>query len=164
MASLKLQLQQLSMMHTSQIVNDPIAAEAEDMHDFINAMESSALLDSSPTKRARTSLFAYPFIEGSRVCPEQEEIAMLRDKLEKCIRKNEAAKAAAAEAYGEAAGQRRLARMFKLYAEEHKDRQDLGIKRRKKDGSKDKSTLCLNSLWITSIEALFHCIHLMMMT
>jgi len=102
MASLELHLQHLSMMHTSQIVNDPIATEAEDMLDFINAMDSSALLDSSPMERARTSLFAYPFIQRSRVCTEKEEIAILRDKLEKCMRENEAANATAAEAYVEA--------------------------------------------------------------
>ena len=88
-------------MNTSQVFNDPITTEAKDMHGFINAMDSSALLKSSPTKRARTSRFAYSFLpmEESSVSAEQQEISKLRDELEQCMREKKKAKAAAAEAY-----------------------------------------------------------------
>ena len=110
-ASLELQLQMRVMNTSSEIDDGPIAQqEVEDMHDFINAMDSSNVFVSSPTKRARTSLSAHPFssIEGSRGSIEQaEEISKLRHELEQCIRENEAAKAVAAEAYAVAVAAKR---------------------------------------------------------
>jgi hypothetical protein len=82
-ASLELQLQ-MPVINTSQNVIDPVAIEAEEMHDFIHAINSPTSFESSPMKRARTSLFAYPFppMEGSRASAKKQAISKMRDELE----------------------------------------------------------------------------------
>ena len=93
--SLELQLQ-TNVVNASQGVDDHIPTEVEAMHDFINAMQSSALLESTTAKRARTEL------EGSRVSREQQEISRLRHELQECKRDKEAAMGVATEASAKA--------------------------------------------------------------
>jgi len=79
---------------------DPVATD-EDMHDFIYALNSTAVLEHAPTKRVRTSPFPCTTmpVGGAREAKEQQEISRLQLELRQCMREKEEAKALAMKAH-----------------------------------------------------------------